>query len=292
MTNQKKEQKREKNLEKILKIAEEKRMTPQELLKNIDATKHPSAYPVCDLSPHVKNNQLTIGVVSDTCLNSMYERLDILHTAYQLFERLKVPYVLHCGNITDGYLRGPTHVEHIKNQGYYEMLDYIGEVYPNIGVPTYFIGGRNERTFFKRVISKQKTNVCEDIENVREDLKFLGWHTAKVRIASNTTLALASPKSGSRKPYTVSHPIQKILESYGGGEKPDVQIVGYYNQRWSGVHLGVHALMIGTLQNQPPEGYSDAEPAHNLGALVLKLKFRNGAIEKNGLIEGEIPFYD
>ena len=30
-----------------------------------------------------------------------------------------------------------------------------------------------------------------------------------------------------------------------------VQIVGYYNQRWSGVHLGVHALMIGTLQNQP-----------------------------------------
>ena len=59
-----------------------------------------------------------------------------------------------------------------------------------------------------------------------------------------------------------------------------MQIVGYYNQRWSGVHLGVHALMIGTLQNQPPEGYSDAEPAHNLGALVLKFKFRNGAIEK------------
>ena len=44
----------------------------------------PSAYPVCDLSSHVKNNELTIGVVSDTCLNSRYERLDILHTAYNL----------------------------------------------------------------------------------------------------------------------------------------------------------------------------------------------------------------
>ena len=81
--------------------------------------------------------------------------------------------MLHCGNITDGYLRGPTHVEHIKNQGYYEMLAYIEEIYPNIGVPTYFIGGRNERTFFKRVIRKEKTNVCEDIEDVRGRFEIL-----------------------------------------------------------------------------------------------------------------------
>ena len=118
-------------------------------------------------------------------------------------------------------------------------------------------------------------------------------HNAKIQIASKTTLALASPKGGSRKPYTISHPMQKILESYGGGEKPDVQIVGYYNQRWSGVHLGVNAIMIGTTQNQPPEGYSDAEPSHTLGALVLKFKFnKNGSIANNGLTEVDIPFYD
>ena len=34
--------------------------------------------------------------------------------------------------------------------------------------------------------------------------------------------------------HILSHPTQKIIESYGGGEKPDVQIVGYYNQRWAG----------------------------------------------------------
>ena len=38
----------------------------------------------------------------------------------------------------------------------------------------------------------------------RKDLNFLGWHNVKVRIAPKTTLALASPKSGSRKPYTIS----------------------------------------------------------------------------------------
>ena len=271
MTNSRKNRKLE---EKIMDLALEKHLTAQEMRAIVDAVKHPSSYPVQDLSAHVKDNQLAIGIISDTCLNSKYARLDILNTAYDFFKRSNVPYVLHCGNITEGYAKGDTHVEHILHQDYDGMLDYIQQNYPDIGVPTYFIGGRNERSFFKRMVVmvdeegdnyesedykqsvwKEKTNVCQDLEMLRKDFNFLGWHNAKVRIAPRTTLALASPKSGSRKPYTISHPIQKIIESYGGGEKPDVQVVGYYNQRWSGIHLGINAIMVGTTQNQPPENY-------------------------------------
>lgn len=283
----------------IIKLASELGLTPQELRHNIDATKHPSSYPVGDLSSHVRNDQLTIGIVSDTCLNSKYARLDILHTAYAWFKELNVPYVLHCGNVVEKYLEGPTHVAHVVNQSYPKMLGVVSEVYPDIGVPTYFIGGRNERSYFKRIVKdfvtkkSEKTNVCDDLHEQRNDLVFLGWHNAKIRIAPKTTLALASPKSGSRKPYTISHPIQKIIESYGGGEKPDIQVVGYFNQRWNGVHLSVDAHMIGTMQNQPPENYSDAEPSHTLGALVLKLQFnKNGTLTANGTSIGEIPFYE
>ncbi|MEK6905774.1 MAG: hypothetical protein AABX24_05220 [Nanoarchaeota archaeon] len=296
--------KKNKRLEdKILALARQKHLTPQELLNIVDAIKHPSSHPVKDLSAHVKDNQLTIGVISDSCLNSQYARPDILHTAYDFFKQLKVPYVLHCGNFTERYARGgeDTLVEHLLYQDYGGMLDYIQKLYPDIGVPTYFIGGKNERSFFKRVVKEkeedgsvwtEKTNICDDLEDLRKDLNFLGWHNVKVRIAPKTTLALASPKSGSRKPYTISHPTQKIIESYGGGEKPDVQIVGYYNQRWSGIHLGVHAIMVGTMQNHPPENYSDAEPSHNLGALALKFRFKNGALTENGLTEIDIPFYE
>ncbi|MBS3140172.1 hypothetical protein J4479_04155 [Candidatus Woesearchaeota archaeon] len=298
MTESKKKQKLE---QKVLRLAAEKRLTPSELRNIVDAAKHPSSYPVKDLSEYVVNNRLTIGLISDTCLNSKYARLDILHTVYDLFKKFKVSYVLHCGNITEGYAKGATHVEHILCQDYDGMLDYIGQAYPKIGVPTYFIGGRNERSFFKRLekvvaddgsIWMEKTNVCMDLDSLREDLNFLGWHNAKVRIAPKTTLALVSPKNGSRKPYTISHPIQKIIESYGGGEKPDIQVVGYYNQRWSGIHLGVNAIMIGTTQNQPPENYSDAEPSHNLGALLLQLTFKNGSLAENGIKEIDVPFYD
>lgn len=315
MTTSKKNKKLE---EKILTLAKQKRLNPQELRNIVDAVKHPSSHPVKDLSAHVKDNQLTIGLISDTCLNSKYARSDILHTAYNFFKKLKVPYVLHCGNFTERYAKGgeDTLVEHLLHQDYGGMLEHINNLYPDIGVPTYFIGGRNERSFFKRIVQKplydedydelddiddydekvimvkEKTNVCHDLEKLREDLNFLGWHTAKVRIAPKTTLALTSPKNGSRKPYTISHPIQKIIESYGGGEKPDVQVVGYYNQRWSGLHLGVNAIMIGTAQNQPPENYSDAEPSHTLGALVLKFKFKNGVLAENGLTEIDVPFYE
>jgi len=300
MTTSKKNKKLE---EKVLALARQKHLNPQELRNIVDAIKHPSSHPVKDLSAHVKDNQLTIGLISDTCLNSKYARSDILHTAYNFFKKLKVPYVLHCGNFTERYAKGgeDTLVEHILHQDYGGMLEHIKGLYPDIGVPTYFIGGRNERSFFKRVVKekdeddfvwKEKTNVCHDLEDLREDLNFLGWHTAKVRIAPKTTLALTSPKNGSRKPYTISHPIQKIIESYGGGEKPDVQVVGYYNQRWSGLHLGVNAIMVGTAQNQPPENYSDAEPSHTLGALVLKFRFKNGALVGNGLTEIDVPFYE
>ncbi len=291
--------------QKILELALEKGITPEVLRANIDAVKHPTVHPVRDLSDHVKDNKLNIGVISDTCLNSKHTRPDILHTAYAFFKQLDVPYVLHCGNITDGYLKSRTHAEHILFQDYLGMLEYIKEVYPNIGVPTYFIGGRNELTFFKRVVAKEKmvrgkkvrykekTNVCHDLEKQREDLVFLGWNDARVRVAPKVTIALASPESGSRKPYTVSHPMQKVLESYGGGEKPRIQLLGYYNQRWSGEHLGVDAHMVGTTQNQPPGGYSRGEPSHNLVVTVLQLRFRkDGSLAENGSTAIELPFYE
>lgn len=283
----------------LLEQALHQNLTPKELRSVIEAAKHPSSHPGCDLSSQVRNNELTIGIVSDTCLNSKYERLDILHTAYRWFKDLNVPYVLHCGNVVEKYLAGPTHVDHVIYQSYDRVLDHIKKVYPNIGVPTYFIGGRNERSYFARIARNretgrsEKTNICADLHETRKDLSFIGWHNARVLIAPKTTLALASPKSGSRKPYTISHPIQKIIESYGGGEKPDIQVVGYFNQRWNGVHVGVEAHMIGTMQNQPPENYSDAEPSHTLGALVLKLQFnKNGTMAQNGIRTGEIPFYE
>ncbi len=287
--------------ERLLKAANEKRVHPDTLRSIIEDEKHPSTSPTLNVSNHIKDNSLAFGVVSDTCFNSQYQRLDLVHTTYRHFKESNVSFVLHCGNLIDKFIGKNQASENFIHLEYFDMISALKDWVPNIGVSTYYIGGRNEASYKgKKVfaeddgdIVKIEADIPEDIAKVRKDLEFIGWHNARVKLTDKTTIAIASPPSGTRKPYTISHPMTSIVESYGGGEKPTIQLVGYYNKSWEGLHRGVVTIMVPTLQNSLPIAYSKAEPSHALGAYVLKLKFKeDGSLAQNGIKKVKIAFYD
>lgn len=305
MVNKKLDEKDKEKREKLLKLFKEKKGTNIETARAmIEAEVHPSTRPTLDLSSYVKDGKVDIGVISDTCFNSKYLVLDKVHTVYRHFRELGASYILHCGNVVEKFVNRKIDVENSIHADYNVMLDSFERWMPNIGIKTYFIGGKKEESYEGKKIKflNQETglweveeiDIIEDL-NSYENLEFLGWNNARIKASEKVTIALASPSSGSRKPYTISYPMQKLIESYGGGEKPTIQLLGYYNKRWDGIHRDVFSLMVGTLQNQIPQQYAKQEPSHTLGALVLRLSFdKDGSLLNgwNGITVRDIPFYE
>ncbi|MBI4148196.1 hypothetical protein HY490_02800 [Candidatus Woesearchaeota archaeon] len=292
------EDQQEKLREQLVRAAGEHHIDPRQLEAIIEHERYHAAAPSLDLSKHVKKGKVTIGALDSTRLNSRFMRPDIYRSLYERFRQFKVSYVLHCGDMTDGYLRYPTHVDDIIFQNYEEMLERLFDPdepfgYPSIGVPTYFIGGNIDKSFMKRRMeSGERTNVCEDITDRREDLVFLGWNGATIRIAPETTVRLSHPLPGlgSKKPYAISYPLQLRVAAFGAGQKPDILMSGFFQQRYHFTWRGIEAQLIPSCISQTPIELERNIPAPALGGVIFEVYFdKQGGLKE--LVSIDLPFY-
>ncbi len=297
----------EKNAEqRLLDVAKRYDISPKQLEAIIDSEKHRSAAPSIDLSEHIKDGKVKFGVLSDTRINSKDMRPDIYRSLYARFKEEGVSYVFHCGDITDGFMRYEGHNEDIIFLSYDKMLSTFfskskkrTENYPNIRAKTYFIGGNSDKSYFKRKVHDEetgyeyKTDVCSDISLRRPDLVFVGWNCATIKIAPKTTVRLSHPlpSLGSKKPYTISYPLQKNVNAFGGGQKPNILLSGFYQKRFSFEAREVNVQMIGSCISQTSHDTEQSISAPSLGGVIFEAYFRSdGSLEE--LVALDIPFYD
>jgi len=127
--------------------------------------------------------------------------------------------------------------------------------------------------------------VCEDIG--RNDIHWLGHIEADVLI-NNTRVKIMHPGGGSA--YALSYSTQKIVESFQGGEKPHMLIVGHYHKYDNNYVREVLCLQPGCLQDQTPFMRKKKLGAH-VGFCICTIKSReDGTIGKSSI--EWFPFYD
>ncbi len=285
--------------EQLLKTALEHGINPRQLEAMLESEIYRAAAPTVDLSKHVKNGKVVFGALDSTQLNSRWMRPDIYKSLYERFRQEGIAYAFHCGNITDGYMRYRTHVDDVVYHDYNEMLDVLFDQreqagYPRIGVKTYFIGGNYDKTFFRRRNEDgEMTNVCTDISDIRRDLVFVGWNGATIKIAPKTTVRLSHPLPGigTRKPYAISWPLQRRVHAFGGGQKPDILISGYFQKRFEFKFRGVESQMSGSCISQTPIDAEKDIPAPSLGGVIFEVYFNDDGSFKD-LSTLDVPFYD
>jgi hypothetical protein len=94
---------------------------------------------------------------------------------------------------------------------------------------------------------------------------------------TTSTLSVVHPGGGSA--YALSYSIQKIVESYEGGEKPNVALYGHYHKLWAGIIRNIWVVQTGTAQDQTPFMRKKRLEAHVGGCLVkLEQDPESGAI--------------
>ena len=84
----------------------------------------------------------SFGMISDTHLCSIAERLDLVNAAYDEFAKRGITKVFHTGDLTDGWNEYRGHINFVKIHGDQAQAQYAIKYYPKRpGIRTYVIGG-------------------------------------------------------------------------------------------------------------------------------------------------------
>lgn len=235
------------------------------------------------------------GILSDPHYGSKYARLDINEIAYNTFAKENITTVYMPGNILDGYLKRINHFDLLPGmQGYDAQVKYLIENYPQRdGITTYFLTGDCHEGWWAKDIG---LNVGEHIQlkaekEGRNDLIWIGHMEVDIELKNihgSSMMRMVHPGGGSS--YAVSYKTQKLVESYQGGEKPHILIVGHFHKMLLQYTRNVWVIQAGTTQDQSSWMRKHSLQAH-VGFWIIRFhQAKTGEVNR---LQGEFfPFFD
>jgi hypothetical protein len=233
------------------------------------------------------------GVTTDNHLCSKYSRLDVLNAAYDHFERRGITHVFNAGNWIDGEARF-NKTELVTAPGMDNQLDYLIDKFPvREGITTHFIAGDDHEGWYAQ---REGIEVGRYLESRardagRTDLHYLGYAECDIALKCGSGAAVARlvhPGGGSA--YAISYTDQKRVESYQGGEKPQLEIVGHYHKFNHGFPREVHTVQCGCTSDQSLFMRKKRLQAH-VGFVELRIKQDSAGIITRFAVEW-FPFFD
>ena len=192
------------------------------------------------------------GIITDNHKGNRHHRQDVENAAYETFAREGVKHVLNAGNWIDGVAKFNLH--ELVAHGMDEQLDLWIQTTPSKkGITTHFISGDDHEGWYNQRESMNIGLIAELTakDAGREDLHFIGHVESDVELKArkgSAVLRIMHPGGGSA--YAFSYVPQKIVESFQGGEKPQVLILGHFHKWDVCFPREVHVISAGCCEDQ------------------------------------------
>jgi|GEM_PF-2541951 len=204
------------------------------------------------IANHFHDKPISFGVVADMHLCSKAERLDVINAAYDEFATRGINTVLCPGNYVDGECRFNTH--ELKAHGIADQCQYCIDHWPSrSGIITYYVDGDDHEGWFQQRegIEFGRYMMLEAREQGREDLVYLGYMEADFELKAPKGSAIIKViHAGGGSSYAYSYSSQKLAESFSGGEKPAVCIIGHYHKMEFCFPRNIYCVQAGCAQDQ------------------------------------------
>jgi hypothetical protein len=174
------------------------------------------------------------------------------------------------------------------------QIDYLIDNWPvRKGVVTHFIAGDDHEGWYaqREGIEIGRYMEARAKDAGRADLHYLGYAECDVALRCGSGVATARvvhPGGGSA--YAVSYTDQKRVESYQGGEKPQLEIVGHYHKFNYGFPREVHTIQCGCTSDQSLFMRKKRLQAH-VGFVELNLTQDSAGVINRFGVEW-FPFFD
>lgn len=197
------------------------------------------------LKSHITDKVTKFGVVSDTHLCSKEEKLDELHTFYDICRKTGVKHVLNAGDLVCGWRVYRGQENEVKVFGAENQARYVADYYPKVeGITTHFITGNHDESWWKLA----GIDIGKLVAEQRPDMKYLGFYEATVEL--NTVKVMLHHGDGGGA-YALSYKGQKYAEQIpSGSAKPRVLIIGHYHTAFYFWYRNIHILNGGCFEGQ------------------------------------------
>lgn len=242
---------KEEEMRKRSKLGEAAPKLSKEERKKLDLLQHYSDKDVKEMLNFIAQNNkkeidkviwepwhLKFGLVSDTHFGAKQAAKDELGEFYEKAKDKGVECFVHAGDIVDG--------ESVYNWQQFEQdgvwfeaqLQDIKDNYPDVWLPTYFIGWNHDEAYLK----KNGVNICKAIETVRQDLINLGFYDARLKLNG---IDINLHHWGGSLSYAKDYKMKKYLESLPVENQPDIFALGHYHTALYDLHRWIHGFMPG-----------------------------------------------
>jgi biotin operon repressor len=235
---------------------------------------------------------IRFGLTADNHLGSKYCRLDVLNALFDIWAKEGIKDVYQLGNMIDGEAR--FNKFDIIAHGINGQTEYFVKHWPKRrGITTHFITGDDHEGWY---VQREGINIGQFIEDAakherRNDLKYLGHMEHDIIFAGGKNKAIMRLiHAGGGSAYATSYSVQKIVESYQGGEKPNILLVGHYHKAEYGYPREVHVVQAGCTEDQTPFMRKLKIQAH-VGGWIIEFGLNSDGFITRFKTEW-IPFYD
>lgn len=225
--------------------------TQIEILREVAPSQEPSVIDV----QKFKGQKYVFGLTADNHLCSKYSRLEVLNALFDIWADQGVSKVYQCGNMIDGECRF-NKFDLITGAGFENQVDYFVQNWPSRkGITTEFVTGDDHEGWYTQQLGIDVGAVlearCEKAG--RNDVKYLGHmeHDVELKAARGSSF-MRLIHAGGGSAYAISYVAQKIVESYQGGEKPSILLVGHFHKAEYSYPREVHVVQAATTMDQSP----------------------------------------
>ena len=196
-----------------------------------------------------RGEEVCFGFLTDTHMGSIYYHDDFLAAAIDRWTKAKVDFVIHGGDVTNGMdprkyniLFESTHI------GFAAQKEYAVAQLRRIPFPLYVIDGNHDR-WYEAMGGHIVEDICREVPGAtylgRDEGRITGRQVGKL---GKVDIMVFHGEDGSS--YATSYRIQKLVESFTGGEKPHVLLVGHAHKQGYFFERNVHAVTGGALSVQ------------------------------------------
>lgn len=232
---------KEDKMGKIDKIVNEFGITKNQIQRMLFEKKKPRPKV---LKRYITDKMYKFGIVGDTHLCSTHEKLNELHTFYEICRKSGVKNIFHAGDIIAGWGMYFGQETEVHTFGASAQAQYVIDNYPNIkGIKTYFITGNHCLSWYK----KSGIDVGNLIANDRDDMVYIGQFQGDMMLNKIRIKVLHPDGAGA---YAISYRGQKISEQIPSGKKPDILILGHFHTSVYFFYRNMHIFHAGSFEGQ------------------------------------------
>ena len=179
---------------------------------------------------------LKFALVSDT---HFWARQCAKDELWEFYEKAKDKWVecfVHAWDIVDW--TGVYHWQQFEQDKVWfeEQLQDLKDNYPDVWLPTYFIGWNHDEAYLKG----NGVNICKAIETVRQDLINLGFYDARLKL---NWIDINLHHGGWSLSYAKDYKMKKYLDSLPVENQPDIFALWHYHTALYDLHRWIHWFM-------------------------------------------------